>query len=110
MDHLRDRHVAGGGRLAVRDGDDVHPVGHVPVDVHELVVERAVVGGDDQLVALAVGVERPDDGVVVHHVAVAHRVVRVDHVPQLDDARADLRGLRARVDDLLGTGQCCRPS
>ena len=75
MDHGLDGEAAGEGPLRVRDGDDRGVPADGAVDGAQLGVEKVV----DRRHHRPVGVRRPDeragDRVVVHHVAVAERVV-----------------------------------
>jgi len=53
--------------------------------VFEVAAERAVGSRDGDETREAVGVHRPDDGVIVHDVEIDQGVVGRDHVPQFDD-------------------------
>ena len=93
VDDPGDGDVGGGPALGVGDGDDRHPVGVGPVEVGELLVERAVDGGGHRQAGVVLGVERAHHGVVVDHVAVADRLVGVDDVADLGHGHADAGAL-----------------
>ncbi len=89
VDDPGDGHLGGMTALGVGDGDDRYPVGDPPVQVGQLVVERAVDGGHDLEVLVALGVEGAHHGVVMDDVEVRHRVVGIHDVAHLRDAHAN---------------------
>jgi hypothetical protein len=71
--------------LGMGDGHDRHPVGVDPVEIAELLVERAVDGRSHGQAWVVLGVEGTHDRVVVDHVAVPNGLVGVDDVADLGD-------------------------
>ena len=83
-----DAEPRGNRRLALRDRDDRDRRRRVPIDRGELgVVERPVVGRDDRQRGRCD--ERPDDGVIVHDIAVliGKPLVPLERVPEFDRGR-----------------------
>ena len=91
VDRGRDRHVARRPRVVGGDRDHGHTLTQCPVEVSELGGERTVRRRDDGNTRKRLGIERPDERVVVHHVGseLCHRLVGGDHMPQLAGTPAD---------------------
>ncbi len=71
------------------DGNDGDAGGDAPVDIGELVVERAMNRGHDRQVGVPLGVDRSQHGVVVDDVEALGGVVGGHHVAQLGDGDPD---------------------
>jgi hypothetical protein len=97
VDDRGDRNVTGGGGLRAGDGDDRHAAGDCPVDVGALGIERPVIGRDHLQAWEPLGVHRAHHRVVVHNVMALHRLVRVQHVPQLPRSHTQVPTRRAGV-------------
>ena len=102
VDDPGDGDLRGVASLGVGDGDDRDPLGHGAVEVRELLVEGSVDGGGDREVGVVLGVERSDHRVVVHHVALADRLVGVDDVADLRHRHPDPLALGVGEHPLAG--------